>query len=300
AIYQNMYTIQDHNPHFVLILAGDHIYRMNYKAMMEVQAKNGADAIVACVPMPKDTSTNFGVVQMDERGQVMGFQEKPAEPKTIPGKPDQILASMGIYLFSKDSLLSELEQDAADRDSDHDFGKNIIPHMIKSGRKVFVYNFTDERGNPKYWRDIGTRDSYYEANMDLVNQKPALDIYDRSWPVRTHHPHFPPVRATSTTSGPCSVVDSMIGGGCVIEGARLERSILSPNVKVYDQAEVKESVIMEGVVIGARAKIRNAIIDKEVIVPPDTTIGYDQALDAKRFVLTTSGIVIVPKRTKIT
>ncbi len=299
AIYQNMYAVQDQNPQQVLILAGDHIYRMNYKAMIEAQIKHGADAIVTCVPMPKDTSTSFGVVQVDGEGRVVGFQEKPAEPKTIPGKPDQILASMGIYLFNKDTLVNELEIDAADRDSDHDFGKNIIPRMIKSGRKVFVYNFVDEQGNPKYWRDIGTRDSYYQANMDLVSQKPELDIYDRSWPVRTHHPHFPPVRATSTSSGPCSVVDSMIGGGCIIEGSHLERSILSPNVKVYDQAEVKDSVIMEGVVIGARAKIRNAIIDKEVIVPPDATIGYDRELDAKRFVLTASGIAIVPKRTKI-
>ena len=299
AIFQNMYTIQDQNPQMVLILAGDHVYRMNYKEMIEAHHRNGADATVACLPMPKETSVNFGVIQIDEHGQVMGFQEKPLEPKTIPGKSDQILASMGIYLFNRDALINELEIDANDLDSDHDFGKNIIPRMLKRNKKVFVYSFTDENGNAKYWRDIGTRDSYYQANMDLVRQNTPLNIFDRTWPVRTHHPHFPPVKAMSTSSGACSVVDSLIGGGCLIEGAHIEKTILSPNVKVFDQARVEESVIMEGVVIGAHAKIRKAIIDKEVIVPPHTTIGYDRELDQKRFVLTASGIVIVPKRTKI-
>jgi len=299
AIYQNMYAIQDQNPHLVLILAGDHIYRMNYKDMIDVQTKHKADAVVACVPMPKDMSTSFGVVQADDKGRVMGFQEKPVEPKTMPANSGQILASMGIYLFSREALVTELAVDAEDRDSDRDFGKNVVPNMLKRGKKVFVYNFMDENGRSKYWRDIGTRDAYYQANMDLVRPKTPMDIFDRSWPVRTHHPHFPPVKALSTSSGPCSIVDSLIGGGCLIEGARVEKAILSPNVKVLDQAEVKESIIMEGVVIGARAKIRRAIIDKEVVVPPGATIGYDQELDQKRFVLTTSGIVIVPKRTKI-
>ncbi|VAX35313.1 Glucose-1-phosphate adenylyltransferase [hydrothermal vent metagenome] len=298
AIYQNIYAIDDCDPQQILILAGDHIYKMDYQQMLKFHNEKDADVTVACVTMPKKTSTDFGVIEVDEDHHVRGFQEKPKNPKTIPGSPREIFASMGIYLFKKESLRNELELDAKSI-SDHDFGKNIIPRMVRNEKKVYVYNFVDEHGKSRYWRDIGTRDAYYQANMDLLKENPDLDLSDRTWPVRTYHEQYPPVKMFTTSSGPGSVVDSMISGGCVIEGGAVENSVLSPNVKINNGVEVKNSVLMEGVIVGANSKIQNAIIDKEVVIPPETHIGYNSDSDKKIFVLTSSGIVIVPKRTSI-
>jgi len=298
AIYQNIYAIHDCDPQLILILAGDHIYKMDYQEMINFHNANDADVTVACVTMPKETSTDFGVIEVDKDNQIKGFQEKPKHPKTIPGNPREIFASMGIYLFKKGALLEELEIDAKSI-SDHDFGKNVIPRMVKDGKRVFVYNFVDEHNQSRYWRDIGTRDAYYEANMDLLKEKPDLDLFDKTWPVRTYHEQYPPIKMMSTASGAGTVVDSMISGGCIIEGGVVENSVLSPNVNIHAGVEIKNSVIMEGVVIGENSKVQNAIIDKEVVIPPNTKIGYDVNEDKKRFVLTTSGIVIVAKRTSI-
>ena len=298
AIYQNLYAVQDCNPKLVLILAGDHIYKMNYQHMIKYHREKKADVTVACLPVPKTDSTQFGVIEVDRNDHVCGFQEKPAQPKTIPGDPDTIFASMGIYLFDRDVLINELQLDAR-YDSDHDFGKNVIPQMLRNGRKVYVYKFVDENNRPKYWRDIGTRDAYYEANMDLLSAQSQFNLHDRSWPVRTYHEQYPPIRMISTKSGHGAVVDSMVAGGCVIEGGYVEKTILSSNVKIGDNARVKNSVIMESVAIGEGAQIQNAIIDKEVVIPPYSKIGYDPKVDARRFVLTTSGIVIVPKKTSV-
>ena len=299
AIYQNNYAIQDIDPDYVLILSGDHIYKMDYRRMINFHIDQKADVTVACVPMPKETSPHFGVIEATKDGKVKGFQEKPKKPKTIPGRPREILASMGIYLFRKDALFRELDIDAKNKMSDRDFGKNVIPQMIKSKRKVCVYTFTDKNNRARYWRDIGTRDSYYQANMDLVKQIPQFNLYNKSWPVRTYHEQFPPVKIISTRSGKGSVVDSIVSGGCVVRNAKIERSVLSANVRVENGAEIKDSVIMEGARIGANAKIRNAIIDKQVTIPGNTKIGYDNNLDRKRFMLTTSGIVMVPKKTSV-
>lgn len=296
AIFQNIYAINDCNPEHILILAGDHIYKMNYMDMIKKHKENGADVTMACLPMPKNLSTSFGVVQADEDNRVHGFQEKPKNPETIPGSPDQIYASMGIYFFSKETLLEELGLDSQNMLSSHDFGKNIIPQMIKSNKKVFAYSFKDENGNPQYWRDIGTRDAYYQANLDLLDENPEFDLYDKSWPVRTFHEQYPPNKIVKTASGNSHVVNSILSGGCVIKGATVERSIIAPNVKIEDRAEVLNSVIMDNVVIGARAKVRNAIIDKETVVFPDAHIGYNLELDKKRFAITSSGVIIVPKR----
>ena len=298
AIYQNLYAVQDCNPNLVLILAGDHIYKMNYQHMIKYHREKKADVTVACIPMPKASSTQFGVIEVDGNDHVCGFQEKPTQPKTIPGDPNAILASMGIYLFDRDVMIKELQLDA-EQDSDHDFGKNVIPQMLRNGKKVYVYKFVDENNKPKYWRDIGTRDAYYEANMDLLSAQSQFNLHDRSWPVRTYHEQYPPIRMIRTRSGPGAVVDSMVSGGCIIEGAHVERSVLSSNVKIGDNARVKNSVIMESVTVGEGAQIQNAIIDKEVVIPPHSRIGYDPKLDAQRFVLTTSGIVIVPKKTSV-
>jgi len=299
AIYQNIYAIQDINPDLVLILAGDHIYKMNYMEMIKYHKEKKADMTVACITMPKSTSRDFGVIQVDSNNCVKGFQEKPARPKTIPGHPKNIFASMGIYLFNKDVLLRELEIDAKSVESQHDFGKNVIPQMIRSKKKVFVYNFVDENGKPKYWRDIGTRDAYYEANMDLLKLNPEFDLHDKSWRLRTFHEQYPPIKLTNTKHFKGSVVDSIISGGCIIEGGKVEKSVLSSNVTIRSGAEVKNSVIMESVVVGKNAKIKNAIIDKEVTIPANSKIGYDLNADRKKFRLTTSGIVMVPKKSSL-
>lgn len=298
AIYQNLYAVYDCNPKLVLILAGDHIYKMNYQEMIRYHKRKKADMTVACIPLPKEQSPHFGVVEVDEENHIRGFQEKPQQPKTIPGNPGEIFASMGIYLFDRSILVSELESDARSV-SEHDFGKNVIPRMLQDGKKIYVYNFVDEQGRPRYWRDIGTRDAYYQANMDLLGVETKIDLHDRAWPVRTFHEQYPPIRVMSARSGRGTIVDSMISGGCVIDGGHVERSIVSPDVQIGDNASVKNSILMEGVMAGEGARIQNAIIDKGVKIPPHAQIGYDLELDAKRFVLTTSGIVIVAKKTPV-
>ena len=207
---------------------------------------------------------------------------------------------MGIYLFKKDVLLEELEIDSKNLTSSHDFGKNIIPQMLKRKKNVYVYDFAQSAaGKTVYWRDIGTRDAYYQANMDLLKKNSEFDLYDKEWRVRTYHEQYPPIKMITTASNPGAIHNSMISGGCIIEGGEVENSILSPNVTIKEGADIKNSILMEGVEVGENAKVRNAIIDKEVIIPADTQIGYDHELDKKRFVLTTSGIVIVPKKTSV-
>lgn len=299
AIYQNNYAIKDCDPSLILALAGDHVYKMDYREMVAFHRANKADMTVACVPMLRETSKDFGVIEVDKAYRVLGFQEKPAEPKTIPGNSKEIFASMGVYLFNPKVLMEELEIDAKNKASDHDFGKNVIPQMLKNKRNVYVYNFIDKNNKPKYWRDIGTRDAYYQANMDLLGPDAVFNLYDRSWPVRTYHEQYPPIKVVATKSGSGSIENSMISGGCVIEGGNVSHSVLSPNVKIHNKAEVENSVLMEGVVVGEGAKIQNAIIDKEVTIPPRTKIGFDPEADRKRFVLTTSGIVIVAKKSAV-
>ncbi len=300
AIYQNIYAIKDYDPKKVLILSGDHIYRMDYGRVFKYHEEKKAAATVCCVKMPKSMSIHFGVVEVDKYGHICGFQEKPENPKTIPGDSKSIFASMGIYLFDKDALLNELIFDAEQSDSHHDFGKNIIPCMIKQKRKVYAYNFSDESGKPRYWRDIGTRDSYHQANMDLLKVHPDFDLSKKKWPVRTYHEQYPPIKVTSgkTNIGSESphINNSLISGGCVIKGAKIERSVLSSNVYIESKAKISDSILMGSVTVGKGAKIKNAIIDKEVIIPDKTRIGYDLDLDRERFAVTTSGIVIVPKK----
>ncbi|MCK5013049.1 MAG: glucose-1-phosphate adenylyltransferase [Candidatus Omnitrophica bacterium] len=299
AIYQNIYAIQDCDPELILILSGDHIYKMDYREMIRLHKEKNADVTVACVTMPKEDSAHLGVIEVDKNNYVLGFQEKPEKPKTIPKKPEEIYASMGIYLFNREVLLKELELDAQSSVSENDFGKNVIPQMLKNKKKVYVHNFVDDKDKSKYWRDIGTRDAYYQANMDLLDSEPEFDLFDRSWPMRTYHEQYPPIKMVSTPFGTGSLVNSMVAGGCVIRGGLVEHSILSSNVKIHDKAQVKNSVLMEGVVVGEGAKIQNAIIDKEVMIPQGSSIGHDLELDKQRFVLTASGVVIVAKKSSI-
>jgi glucose-1-phosphate adenylyltransferase len=273
---------------------------MDYQKMINAHLKAKADVTVSCMKMPKKESSLFGVIEVNKEGFITGFQEKPQVPRTIPNEPDKIYASMGIYLFSREVLVNELERDAVDVRSEHDFGNNIIPKMVAGKKKLLAYNFSEQSN---YWRDLGTRDAYYQANMDLVRPDPPFDLYDKTWPLRTYYSHYPPVLMRTLREGGTeisgTVVDSIIAPGCVIEGGKVESSVLSPLVTVRKHALVQDSVLMEGVVVGAGSQIKNAIIDKQVMIPPGEKIGYDLSLDRKRFAVTTSGIVIVAKRTAI-
>jgi len=304
AVYQNLYTMEVDQPDEVLILAGDHIYKMNYYAMIDFHREIGADLTVGVVELDKSKSVDLGVVQVDSDGAVLGFQEKPISPKTIINKPDKIYASMGVYVFKYQALMDELMKDAKKKNSSHDFGKDIIPQMLEKGLKLKAFNFIDENKNEaQYWRDIGTIDAYYEANMDLVRVEPIFNLYDKDWPIRTYQEQFPPAKtvfAGAEITGKVGLIlDSLISGGCVIIGGKVQNSILSPNVKINSYAQVYESILMEGVNVGGHAKIKKAIIDKDVSIPENMVIGYDHKEDQKRFFVSESGVVVVAKGTEI-
>jgi glucose-1-phosphate adenylyltransferase len=304
AIYQNMYTIEDERPDEVLILAGDHIYKMNYYQMIDFHRNNAADLTVGVVEVEREKGQFLGVVEVDGGGGVLGFEEKPKRPKTILLDPNKIYASMGIYVFNSEILKRELFQDAKNAQSSHDFGQDILPVMLKRGGRVFAYNFIDEnKKEAKYWRDIGTLDAYYEANMDLVEASPLFNLYDREWPIRTYQEQFPPAKtifaAEEITGHIGLALDSLIAGGCIISGGRVERSILSCNVRINSYSEVCDSILMEGVNVGRNAKVKRSIIDKDVDIPQGEVIGYNPEEDKKHFFITDSGIVIVAKKTHI-
>lgn len=304
AIYQNLYTLEMDKPDEVLILAGDHVYKMNYYNMIDFHRDNDADLTVGVVEVEKEKSTHFGVVEVDKFNRVSGFQEKPKSPKIIPGKTDKIYASMGIYVFRHPVMEEELHEDAKRIGSSHDFGKDIIPQMLKKGLKVVAYNFTGENKNEAhYWRDIGTIDAYYEANMDLIQASPTFNMYDKDWPIRTFQEQFAPAKTVHSGEEIAGriglVLDSIVAGGCVVSGGKVQRSVLSPNVRVNSFSEVYDSILMEGVNVSRYAKIKRAIIDKDVNIPQGVVIGYDLTEDKKRFFVSESGIVVVAKGTEI-
>jgi len=303
AIFQNLYALEMDKPDEVLILAGDHIYKMNYYSMIDVHREQNADLTVGVVEMDKSKSKHLGVVEADAAGRVTGFYEKPAEPRTIPGKPDKIYGSMGIYVFNQSVLMQELLQDAKNNKSSHDFGKDIIPQMLKKGMKIVAFDFRDKNKNEEYWRDIGTIDAYYEANMELIEVNPTFNLYDQEWPLRTFQEQYPPVKtvhAGDKEEGRVGLVlDSIVSEGCVVSGGRVQRSILSPNVRINSYSEVYDSILMESVHVGRYAKIKRAIIDKDVSIPQGMVIGYDLKEDKKKFFVSESGIVVVAKGTEI-
>jgi len=305
AIYQNLYTLEEiDRPDEVLILAGDHIYKMNYYTMIDMHRQMGADLTVGVVEIEKEKCGQLGVVEVDDIGRVKGFEEKPKNPKTIPHNPDKAYASMGIYVFKREILEGELQEDAKKHNSSRDFGKDIIPQMLKKGRKVIAYNFIDEnKKEAKYWRDIGTIDAYYEANMDLVQVDPVCNLYDKEWPIRTYQGQFPSAKTVfageEITGRIGLILDSLICSGCIVSGGRVQRSILSPNVRINSYSQVYDSILMEGVNVGRYAKIKRAIIDKDVIIPQGVVIGYDLDEDRRKFQVSDSGIVVVAKGTEI-
>lgn len=295
AIYQNIYTLQQERPDHVLILSGDHIYKMDYRKMISYHTGKSADLTVAAIRMDRKLSKEFGVIEVDQDWQIIGFQEKPEEPKTIPGDQEGILASMGVYIFNTEILVKRLIEDARS-DSTHDFGRDIIPAMIGKDR-IFAFDFRGgDQGGMGYWRDVGTIDAYYEANIDLVSITPQLNLYDPQWPILTYQSYYPPAKTVLIEKGRVgTALNSIISNGCIISGGSVRKSILSPNVMVHSHANIEDSIILEGVDIGRYAKIRRTIIDKEVKIPPRTEIGYHLDEDAKRFTVTGSGIVVVPK-----
>jgi glucose-1-phosphate adenylyltransferase len=301
AVYQNIYTIEKERPKFIIILAGDHIYKMNYAWLMDFHVQNKADATVGTLRVPvASAATQFGVVQIDPDSRVIGFEEKPKEPKTIPGEPRFAMASMGIYVFSARFLFEQLCLDATRHSSQHDFGRNIIPSLIDSYR-VLAFPFMDEnRKKEAYWRDVGTLDAYYEANMDLISVDPQLNMYDRDWPVRTYQPNLPPpkfVFAEKGSSGRCGqALDSLVCQGSIISGGQVERSIVGFDSRINSYARVEDSILFEGVDVGRYAKIRRAIIDKGVCIPPHAEIGYNRELDiARGFTVTDKGVTVIAK-----
>jgi len=302
AVYQNLHLI-DYGPTTrVLILSGDHIYKMDYAKMIEFHDAKRADMTVGALEIGRRDAHRFGVLQVDEKDRVIGFEEKPAEPKPLPGKKDTCFGSMGIYVFNKEVLL-EVLNGTADEKRLPDFGKHVIPLMLDS-HHVYAYNFIDEnKKEAQYWKDVGTIDAYFEANMDLVSVSPIFNLYDPEWPIRTYQPQNPPAKfvfAQEYVGGRMGVaLDSMVCGGCIISGGRVRRSILSPRVRVNSFAHVEDSILFDGVDVGRHSRIRRAIIDKYVQIPPRAEIGYDLEKDRKLFTVTESGIVVIPKGMQI-
>lgn len=300
AVYQNIYTLEKERPEYVVILAGDHIYKMNYDHLVEFHKQKQADLTIGALRVPVKEATQFGVMQVDTEGRIQGFEEKPAEPKHIPGDKDHALASMGIYVFTARFLFEQLCQDATRPGSAHDFGRNIIPSIIDTHR-VYAFPFLDEnRKADAYWRDVGTLDAYYEANMDLVHVDPLLNMYDEHWPIRTYLPNYPPPKFVFAETGEHArrgeAVDSIVCHGSIISGGQVQSSIVGSNVRVNSYAEVEGSILFEGVDIGRHARVKNAIIDKGVHIPPHAEIGVNHEDDiARGFCISEGGIVVIAK-----
>jgi glucose-1-phosphate adenylyltransferase len=300
AIYQNINLIEQAEPHVVAIFGADHIYRMNIAHMIEFHRSKSAACTVAAIPVHKRHSHEFGVIEIDEENRIHKFHEKNPNAPTMPGRNQEVLASMGNYLFATRTLLNALHEDAADEASSHDFGRDILPKLVADEQEVFAYDFQtnsipgEPPDQPAYWRDVGTIDAYWEANMDLRSVRPALNLYNRQWPLRTSSYPDPPAKfAFDDENRRGEAIDSIVSGGCILSGGRVKNSILGRGVKVHAGALVDDSVILDNCDIGRRARVRRAVLDKNVRVPPDTCIGYDLEQDKKLYHVTESGIVVV-------
>ena len=297
AVYQNIYSIGAEEPKHVLILSGDHIYKMNYGLMLDHHNEAGADVTLATLPIRPDEVSRFGVVEVSRTGEVVGFQEKPKTTNLrSPFNPSMVDASMGIYLFNTDRLLPALMKDAEDPNSKHDFGHNILPGIL--GRyKISAYNFVDEnKQNALYWRDVGTLEAYFDANMDVASVSPIFNLYDKAWPMRTRQRQYPPAKFVFGEPGRTGMaINSVISAGCIVSGAVVRNSVLSQDVRVNSYAEVESSIIFTHVDIGRHCRIRRAIIDRDVHLPEGTVIGYDREEDRRNYFVTQSGLTVVTR-----
>jgi glucose-1-phosphate adenylyltransferase len=308
AVYQNLNIITDEAPDYTFVFGSDHVYRMDVRQMLTFHRDRKADLTVAAIPVPVQAAADYGIIEVDAEGRMVGFEEKPkVNPRTIPGDPTRCLASMGNYLFTTEALVQEIVLDAGDSQSVHDFGKSIITGMFKR-RPVYVYDFSKnevpgqqqrERG---YWRDVGHLDAYYQSNMDLVDVDPVFSLYNDRWPIFTIQHNYPPAKFVFNNERENRVgraVDSLVSEGCILSGGTASRCILGPQVRINSFAHVEGSILFENVQIGRYCRIRRAIVDKHVEIPPGTSIGYDLAEDRRRFHVTESGIVVIPKGMRV-
>jgi glucose-1-phosphate adenylyltransferase len=294
AVYQNLYSVTRENPRHIIVLSGDHVYKMDYAKMLRAHRERAAAATIACIEIPCEEGDRFGIIQIDPSERVTGFQEKPKNPTPIPGSDNLALASMGIYVFDADVLVRALEADAS-RQTNHDFGKDVLPALIQDA-PVYAYRFHDENKKAaKYWRDIGTLDAYYEANMDLCHVNPEFNLYDPEWVMRTNQPQAPPAKFVfGDERQRCgTAIDSIISSGCIISGSRIVGCVLCPNVRVHSFCTIEQSILMPGVRVGRHARIQRAIIDRDVFIPRGALIGYNEEEDRKRHTVTDKGIVVV-------
>lgn len=304
AVYQNLLHIVDADPNYVCVFGGDHIYKMDVSQMLAYHKEKQAALTIAAIPIPIEEASEFGIMEVDDNWKLTSFIEKPkSKPKCIPGHPDLCLASMGNYIFGRDVLVDALERDAKIEGSNHDFGKNVIPMLLNEGQPVYVYNFKDnafsgmtdaERG---YWKDVGSIDAYWQANMDLLDSCPELNLYAKEWPLRTFNYNYPPAKFIWQEGDRVGMAtNSMVSEGCIVSGGSLSRCILSPKVRINSYSQVSDSILMENVNVGRHCEIRNAIIDKNVEIPPHTKIGFDREVDTQRgFFVSPNGITVVPK-----
>jgi glucose-1-phosphate adenylyltransferase len=294
AVYQNLYSLDRERPRWVIILSGDHIYKMDYGKMLDVHVSRGCPVTMAAIEVPLSDARRYGILEVDDAGRVTAFNEKPDATAPAPWNPGYCLASMGIYVFDFDVLVRELVRDA-DAESNHDFGRDIIPHLLNAGETVNAYIFWDEnRKAAKYWRDVGTLDAYYEASMDLVQVDPIFNLYDPEWPLRTYQPQFPPAKFVLTEEGRVgTATDSIVSMGCIVSGGRVSHSVLCPNVRIHSYCDIQDSILLPNVIVNRSCRIRRAILDRDVVVPRGAVVGYDAAEDRRRHTMTEGGVVVV-------
>ncbi len=301
ALFHNMWLLSRSDADHVVVLSGDHIYRMDYAAMLQEHKAKGAKLTIACMEVPREQASAFGVMGIDQDNRIISFVEKPTDPPSMPNAPHSSLVSMGIYIFSMDVLQQALHEDAEVESSSHDFGKDIIPKLIET-RSVYAYEFCNEKGRVDrdcYWRDVGTIDSFYEANMDLLEPVPPMNLYQKNWAIRTYEPQLPPARTVSSATGNEGIfINSIISNGVINSGGSVHHSIISASVVIHDSATVVDSILFDDVEVGEECQLVNCIIDKHVKIPPKTKIGVNPSEDAKRFKISEKGIVVVPESYK--
>jgi glucose-1-phosphate adenylyltransferase len=304
AVFQNANQILDANPDYVCVFGGDHIYKMDVSQMLDYHKKCDSDLTISAIPIPVEEASEFGIMEVDDNWKLVNFVEKPkTPPKTIPGNPKMCLASMGNYIFDKNILITSLIQDADVQVSSHDFGKNVIPNLLEEGKNIYVYNFNENQvpgateSEKGYWRDVGSIDAYWQANMDLLEYNPELNLYAKEWPIRTFNYNYPPAKFVWEEGDRVGMAtNSMVSEGCIISGGSISRCVLSPKVKINSFSNVSDSILMENVNVGRYSEIKKAIIDKNVDIPPYTKIGFDRDEDISRgFFVSANGITVVPK-----